>query len=185
MVIFSTCFKTDHFSQAGKERGREGEIEKGRTQERSRQREKEILKKRERKKNLAHTRYKASPDLCVCSSLCDADRLWLPLFVHSPTERSAPALMALTRCRTPKWIRPTVSLESQQQLNNTKTLLQSSLWAPKPFFTLRKQELEDLKKRGGSGEKERQQREEQKWNHMDVFKDHQGRETCAFSHKPW
>lgn len=45
---------------------------------------------------------------------------------------------------------------------------------------------------GGEQKREREreegaQREEQKWKHaghMDVFKDHQGRETCAFSHKP-
>ena len=40
---------------------------------------------------------------------------------------------------------------------------------------------------GGERERETEQREEQKWKHaghMDVFKDHQGRETCAFSHKP-
>lgn len=49
---------------------------------------------------------------------------------------------------------------------------------------LGKQELEDKEKGGRWAERERKLREEQKWKHMDVFKDHQGRETCAFSHKP-
>lgn len=53
---------------------------------------------------------------------------------------------------------------------------------------IEKKKLEDLKERKNLREcerkRERKQREEQKWKHMDVFKDHQGRETCAFSHKP-
>lgn len=56
---------------------------------------------------------------------------------------------------------------------------------------LHEQEKLDEEDKGGGGkekEKGRQQREEeQKWKHaghMDVFKDHQGREARAFSHKP-
>lgn len=47
--------------------------------------------------------------------------------------------------------------------------------------------MKDLKEKNWrecERKRERKQREEQKWKHMDVFKDHQGRETCAFSHKP-
>lgn len=61
MVIFSTCFKTDHFSEGEKDR------EKGR-----RKREAERQKKKyeqKNKKELAHTRYKASPDMCVFQSV--------------------------------------------------------------------------------------------------------------------
>lgn len=60
----------------------------------------------------------------VCSSLCDADRLRLPLFAHSFTKSPVLVLMALTHSKTPNWICPTVCLESQQQLNNRKTPLQ-------------------------------------------------------------
>lgn len=89
-------------------------------------------------KKAAHTRLKASPELCVCSTLCDVDRLRLPMFAHSTTESSGPVLMASAHSKTPNWICHTVSLESQQQLNNRKTPLQwviSSVCAPQPFFT--------------------------------------------------
>lgn len=115
MVIFSTCFKTDHFSE------REKDSKRGR-HKREAEKEKKKYEKKKKQKKLAHTRYKASPDLCVCSSLRNADRLWLPLFAHSSTKSSALVPTALTCCRTPNWIHPTVSLQSQQQLNNTKTL---------------------------------------------------------------
>lgn len=106
-------------------------------------------------KKVAHTRLKAFPRLCVCSSLCDVDRLWLPMFAHSSTKCSGPVLMASTHSKTPIWIRHTVSLESQQQLNNKKTPLQwviSYICAPEPFFTEGKQEEED---KGGGKEKEK------------------------------
>lgn len=183
MVIFSTCFKTDRFSQAGrsKERERAGERERGRRGE------KEMKKK---KKRPTHDR--RPPQICVCVPVC---AMWTGCgflcLRTAPPRALAPALMALTHSKTPNWICHTVSLESQQQLNNRKTPLQrviSSICTPQPFFMEGKQEVED---KGGGEERERErretereQREEQKWKHMDVFKDHQGRETCAFSHKP-
>lgn len=60
MVIFSTCFKTDHFSEGERDRKR------GRHK---REAEREYKKYEKKKKELAHTRYKASPDLCVFQSV--------------------------------------------------------------------------------------------------------------------
>lgn len=66
MVIFSTCFKTDHFSEGENDRKR------GRHKREAERKKKKYEKKQ--KKKLAHTRYKASPDLCVCVCVFESVR---------------------------------------------------------------------------------------------------------------
>ena len=70
------------------------------------------------------------------------------LCLHTLPPR-APVPAALTRCRTPNWIRPTVSPQSQQQLNNTKTRRTYHPSVHQSHFSCKENRSWKIKKRGG------------------------------------